>query len=82
MDFKRAMSVMFFHDITGSEKPNMNITLKRQKGPYNKKQTSANAFIQLLSSESGVEVGKKPSEQMEGHYFLELQNEYVAYKSK
>lgn len=70
----------------------MNIAVQKQQGPYNQKQTSANAFFPLMPSANEVEVGNESFEQMEARYFLELQNpqsvfamhyhSYVAYESK
>lgn len=52
----------------------MDIAVQKQQGPYNQKQTSANAFFPLMPSANEVEVGNESFEQMEARYFLELQN--------
>lgn len=52
----------------------MNITMQKQKAPYNQKQTSANAFFPLMPSANEVKVRNETFEWMEVRYFLELQN--------
>lgn len=42
----------------------MNITVQKQKGPYNQKQTSANAFFPLMPPVNDIEVGNESFEQM------------------